>query len=52
MHHNLKEEKILHPRADAALPAAAAGRLRAFLDSGRLPEGWVCLRARPVAKDR
>lgn len=52
LHHNLKEERILYPRADDALPAAAAGRLRAFLDSGHLPEGWVCLRARPVASDR
>ena len=48
LHHNLKEEKVLYPRADAVLPLAAAGRLRAFLDSGDLPEGWVCLRARPV----
>ncbi|MGH3183376.1 MAG: hemerythrin domain-containing protein [Streptosporangiaceae bacterium] len=43
LHHNLKEEKILYPRADDALPPAAAEGLRAFLDSGDLPEGWVCL---------
>jgi regulator of cell morphogenesis and NO signaling len=47
LHHNLKEEKILYPRADDVLPAAAAGRLRAFLTSGELPEGWTCIRARP-----
>ncbi|MBO0770193.1 MAG: hemerythrin domain-containing protein [Actinobacteria bacterium] len=52
LHHDLKEEKILYPRADDALPAAAADRLRAFPDSGHLPVGWVCLRARPAAKDR
>ncbi len=46
LHHNLKEEKILYPRADDALPAAAAGRLRAFLGSGDLPAGWVCTKAR------
>ncbi len=49
LHHNLKEEKILYPRADA-LPATAAGRLRAFLGSGQLPEGWVCAKARPVTR--
>jgi hypothetical protein len=48
LHHNLKEEKVLYPRADAVLPPAAAERLRAFLESGDLPEGWACLRARPV----
>lgn len=40
LHHNLKEEKILYPRADDVLPAPAADRLRAFLISGELPEGW------------
>ncbi len=47
LHHNHKEENVLYPRADDALPAAAAGRLRAFLGSGELPEGWVCVKARP-----
>jgi iron-sulfur cluster repair protein YtfE (RIC family) len=51
LHHNLKEEKILYPRADDALPAAAAGRLRAFLSSAELPEGWVCIKARPVPQN-
>jgi regulator of cell morphogenesis and NO signaling len=51
LHHNLKEEKVLYPRADDALPPAAAGRLRTFLGSGELPEGWVCVRARPVTRD-
>jgi regulator of cell morphogenesis and NO signaling len=49
LHHNLKEEKVLYPRADDVLPPAAAGRLRSFSDSGELPEGWVCAKARPVA---
>lgn len=49
LHHNLKEEKILYPRADDLLPPAAAGRLRVFLSSAELPGGWVCmLKARPV----
>ena len=51
LHHNLKEEKVLYPRADDALPPAAADRLRAFLGSGELPEGWVCLKARPVTRN-
>jgi regulator of cell morphogenesis and NO signaling len=48
LHHNLKEERVLYPRADDALPPAAAGRLRAFLASGELLEGWVCVTARSV----
>ncbi len=51
LHHNLKEERVLYPRADDALPPAAAGRLRAFLGTGELPEGWVCVKARPVTRD-
>ena len=48
LHHNLKEERVLYPRADDALPLEAAEWLRAFLGSGVLPEGWVCFKARPV----
>ena len=48
LHHNLKEERVLYPRADDVLSPAAAGRLRAFLGTGELPEGWVCVKARPV----
>lgn len=51
LHHNLKEERVLYPRADDVLPPAAAGRLRAFLSTGELPEGWVCVKARPVTPD-
>lgn len=51
LHHNLKEERVLYPRADDVLPAEAAERLRAFLDSGELPEGWVCIKARPVTRN-
>jgi hypothetical protein len=40
--HNGKEEPIFYTRADPGLPPAAADELRAFLDSGRMPEGWVC----------
>ncbi len=47
LHHNLKEEKILYPRADEALPAPVADRLRSFLATAQLPDGWTCaLKAR------
>lgn len=49
LHHNLKEEKILYPRADDLLSPAATARLREFLDSAELPDGWVCVRARPAS---
>jgi hemerythrin-like domain-containing protein len=43
--HNAKEEPILYPHADAVLGAPASEELRAFLESGRMPTGWVCARA-------
>lgn len=46
LHHNLKEEQILYPQADRLLAPAAADKLQALLDSGRIPDGWVCARAR------
>lgn len=49
LHHNIKEEQILYPRADEVLPPEGAGRLRAFLDSGESPQGWVCFKARPAS---
>jgi len=44
-HHNLKEERVLYPQIDQVLTASADAELRAFLDSGQLPDGWVCERA-------
>lgn len=46
LHHNLKEEKIVYPELQQVVPEAHAERLRAFLDSGEMPAGWVCVRAR------
>jgi len=43
--HNAKEEPIVYPQADAALSRAAGAGLRAFLDAGRMPDGWVCEKA-------
>jgi iron-sulfur cluster repair protein YtfE (RIC family) len=51
LHHNLKEEKVLYPRSDDALSPAAGSRLRAFLGSAELPQGWVCAKARPVTRN-
>ena len=47
-HHNSKEERIIYPQADQALPAADLAKLKAFLDSGQLPNGWICEKARPT----
>jgi iron-sulfur cluster repair protein YtfE (RIC family) len=45
-HHNLKEEKILYPQTDQVLSESANADLTAFLESGQMPEGWVCERGR------
>lgn len=45
-HHNMKEERILYPEADLALPEAAVERLTGVLESEGLPDGWICIRAR------
>lgn len=47
LHHNLKEEKILYPQADELLPAPTAARLREFIASRQLPDGWTCAKAAP-----
>lgn len=43
--HNGKEEPILYPQVDAVLDDDLAAVLREFLDSGAMPEGWVCEQA-------
>ena len=43
--HNSKEEPILYPHADKVLGAPASAELRTFLESGRMPENWVCAQA-------
>lgn len=40
--HNTKEEPIVYPRADADLPIETTSELRAFLETGTTPPGWVC----------
>lgn len=44
--HNFKEEPVLYTQADSVLSAPAAAGLSAFLESGRMPDGWACSGAR------
>ncbi|WP_055482745.1 hemerythrin domain-containing protein [Sphaerimonospora mesophila] len=44
--HNSKEEPIIYPQADSVLTPEATDHLQRFLASGRIPEGWVCGRAK------
>jgi hypothetical protein len=44
--HNAKEEQILYPRADGVLTAKGSAELDAFIERGRMPDGWVCEGAR------
>jgi hemerythrin-like domain-containing protein len=46
--HNLKEERIIYPEADALLPSETIDELHRFLASGAMPEGWVCRAAAPA----
>lgn len=43
--HNSKEEPILYPHVDGVLGAPAGAALKAFLRSGRMPDGWTCANA-------
>lgn len=43
--HNGKEEPIFYGAADATLSAAENAELKELIDSGRMPEGWVCRQA-------
>lgn len=44
--HNSKEETILYTQADGVLSGPASSELAAFMESGKMPEGWVCAGAR------
>lgn len=43
--HNAKEEPIVYPRGDAVLGDEQTAELRTFVESGRMPDGWVCAQA-------
>lgn len=40
--HNSKEEPIIYPQADGTLSSDAGAELADFLQTGTLPDGWVC----------
>ncbi|AGC61053.1 hypothetical protein MULP_01031 [Mycobacterium liflandii 128FXT] len=43
--HNSKEEPVIYPNADTALPLQASTELSRFIGTGRTPDGWVCQHA-------
>ena len=43
--HNTKEEPVIYPQADHNLSDEATTQLQSFIESGRMPDGWVCERA-------
>jgi iron-sulfur cluster repair protein YtfE (RIC family) len=43
--HNAKEEPIIYPQGDAVLTDEAKRELHGHIDSGRMPQGWVCAQA-------
>ncbi len=43
--HNAKEEPIIYPRGDEALDDEQTVELLDFIDSGQMPDGWVCAQA-------
>lgn len=45
--HNAKEEPIIYRQGDAVLSDQAKAELHEFIDSSRMPPGWVCAQARP-----
>lgn len=44
--HNSKEEQIVYPQADLLLDPTADAGLRAFINCGQMPDGWVCAKAK------
>lgn len=40
--HNLKEEATIYSKADEVLSAPATEELRTFMETGSMPDGWVC----------
>ncbi|SRX94128.1 hemerythrin HHE cation binding domain-containing protein [Nocardioides sp. JS614] [Mycobacterium shimoidei] len=43
--HNSKEEPVIYPHADADLPPQVRDELARFIDTGRIPVGWICQQA-------
>ncbi len=43
--HNKVEEPVIYPAADTGLPPETAAELSEFIQTGRMPDGWVCAKA-------
>lgn len=43
--HNSKEEPVIYPHANTALPPDASAELARFIETGHTPDGWVCQHA-------
>lgn len=43
--HNSKEELVIYPHADTDLPPQVSAELVRFIETGRMPDGWVCQQA-------
>lgn len=43
--HNSKEEPIVYSHIDTDLPAQARAELSRFLETGQMPDGWLCRHA-------
>jgi iron-sulfur cluster repair protein YtfE (RIC family) len=40
--HNAKEEPIIYPHADTDVPPQTSAEVNLFIQSGRMPDNWVC----------
>ncbi|MGH3558677.1 MAG: hemerythrin domain-containing protein [Mycobacterium sp.] len=43
--HNSKEEPVIYPHADTDLPPQVSAELDRFIQTGRIPDGWICQQA-------
>lgn len=43
--HNKVEEPVIYPAADTGLAPEQAAELATFIETGRMPDGWVCAKA-------
>ena len=43
--HNSKEEPVIYPSADTDLPPQTSAELTRFIETGHMPDGWVCQQA-------
>ncbi len=46
--HNAKEEPIFYGVADETLSGEESAELKELIETGRMPNGWICRQARPT----